>query len=123
MVGIPPLSGFWPKIYLFGAGFARESYVLVGAVIVASFLTLYVAAKLWAEAFWKEVPADAPPHGDLFQPLNGYGKALLVTPIVLLAAVSLYIGLGAESVARLSGQIARELVDPAPYVNAVLGTK
>jgi multicomponent Na+:H+ antiporter subunit D len=51
MVGIPPLSGFWPKIYLFGAGFARESYVLVGAVIVASFLTLYVAAKLWAEAF------------------------------------------------------------------------
>jgi multicomponent Na+:H+ antiporter subunit D len=122
MVGIPPLSGFWPKIYLFGAGFARESYVLVGAVIVASFLTLYVAAKLWAEAFWKEVPADVPPHNDLFEPLNGYGKALLLTPVVLLAAVSLYIGLGAESVSRLSGQIARDLVDPSPYVNAVLGT-
>jgi multicomponent Na+:H+ antiporter subunit D len=121
MVGIPPLSGFWPKIYLFQAGFAQGAYVLTGAVAAASFLTLYLIAKLWAEVFWKEMPPGGPAHKDLYNRMNPYGKALLVAPVVLLAAVSLYIGLGAESVARISGHIARELLDPSPYIEAVLG--
>ena len=36
LAGIPPLSGFWPKIYLFEAGFGTESFGLMLAIIVAS---------------------------------------------------------------------------------------
>src|SRR3546814_7594195 len=33
LVGIPPLSGFWPKIYLFEAGFMDNQYALLAAII------------------------------------------------------------------------------------------
>jgi multicomponent Na+:H+ antiporter subunit D len=82
---------------------------------------MYLTGRLWAEVFWKEMPPGGPAHQDLYNRMNAYGKALLVGPVVLLAAVSLFIGLGAESVARISGHIARDLLDPSPYVNAVLG--
>lgn len=54
LVGIPPLSGFWPKINLIKAGFAQGSYFTVAAIIFASFITLVIIAKLWAEVFWKD---------------------------------------------------------------------
>jgi multicomponent Na+:H+ antiporter subunit D len=41
--------------------------------------------------------------------------------VVLLAIVTLYIGLGAENIAKVSVHIAQELMDPSPYINAVLG--
>src|SRR5690606_24319947 len=56
LVGIPPLSGFWPKINLFLASFIQGEYVLIFALILASFITLYVIAKMWAEVFWKDNP-------------------------------------------------------------------
>src|SRR5690606_33374992 len=42
LVGIPPLSGFWPKIYLFEAAFYAENYIFVASLILASFITLFV---------------------------------------------------------------------------------
>jgi multicomponent Na+:H+ antiporter subunit F len=94
MVGIPPLSGFWPKIYLFQAGFAQGAYVLTGAVAAASFLTMYLIARLWAEVFWKEMPPGGPAHQDLYNRMNAYGKALLVAPVVLLVFVRFLRGPG-----------------------------
>lgn len=125
LVGIPPLSGFWPKIYLFEAAFMDNQYVLIAAIIVGSFATLYVIAKLWANVFWKELPAPAT-SGELvtddFKSLSGFRKSLLVTPIVILAAITLYIGLGAEHIALVVNHIVGEMKDTAPYIEAVLGT-
>lgn len=121
MVGIPPLSGFWPKIYLFEATLATDSYVLMAAVVIASFFTLYVIARMWAEVFWKESPSSEADQEDGFMHMLPYKKLLLIMPIVLLAAISLYIGLAAENIAVVSRHIARELIDTSPYVNAVLG--
>ena len=50
-------------------------------------------------------------------------KVLLLTPVIILSTVSLYIGLGAENIIRLSDQIANELMDTSKYIEAVLGTK
>ncbi|SKB51555.1 multicomponent Na+:H+ antiporter subunit D [Parapedobacter luteus] len=123
LVGVPPLSGFWPKIYLFEAGFMDGQYALVAAIIVGSFATLYVIAKLWAKVFWKDQP-DAPDGetpADEFKPLNPFRKSLLVVPIVFLAAITLYIGLAAENVAAVAKHIAHEMKDISPYIEAVLG--
>jgi len=59
LIGIPPLSGFWPKISLIISSFKTENYLILGAIIFASLLTLIVMARLWSEVFWKN-PVNLP---------------------------------------------------------------
>lgn len=120
LVGIPPLSGFWPKIFLIQESLATGQYVVLIAIIVASFFTLYVIARMWAQVFWKNKP-ETSEHDDAFRVLPRHKKILLVLPIVMLAGVSLYIGLCAENIMKVSYHIAGELKDTTPYIKAVLG--
>jgi len=124
LVGIPPLSGFWPKIYLFEAGFMDNQYALIAAIIIGSFATLYVISMMWAKVFWKDQPATEGETvlTDDFQPLSAFRKSLLVAPIVFLAGITLYIGLGAENITAVAKHIAGEMKDTTPYIEAVLGT-
>lgn len=121
LVGIPPLSGFWPKIYFFEAGFTTNSYVLIAAIIVASFMTLYVVGRLWVEVFWREIPLKGIDKQDYFKMMSKFQRSLLVMPVLLLASVSLYIGLFAEHIIAISRHIADELMDTSFYIEAVLG--
>lgn len=60
LVGIPPLTGFLGKIGLAEASAlagTTEAWVLLGAGLVTSFLTLYVVIKVWNRAFW-QTPED-----------------------------------------------------------------
>lgn len=122
LVGIPPLSGFWPKIYLFEASFNANSYFFIGSLILASFITLYVIAKLWAEVFWKEA-STTEPLSDSFKELSIFKKTLLVLPVGMLAAVTLFIGLHAEFIIQVVDRISNELLNTSPYIKAVLGNK
>jgi len=49
-----------------------------------------------------------------------YRKILMVLPVAILAAATLYIGLNAESIAQIAERIADELIDTRGYVEAVL---
>jgi multicomponent Na+:H+ antiporter subunit D len=120
LAGIPPLSGFWPKIYLIEAGFSTNNYAFVLSVIIGSFITLYVIARLWSEVFWKDDPADEVVT-DSFKPLSPFKKVLLVLPIGILAAMTLYIGLNAEMIIQVADRISTEMLDTTPYIQAVLG--
>lgn len=73
LAGIPPFSGFVGKVLLIEAGVVDGgwlSWVLIGASVVTSLLTLYAVAKAWSLAFWRtphqahEMAAQlpAPPH-------------------------------------------------------------
>lgn len=121
LVGIPPLSGFWPKISLISASFAENSYWSLAAIIFASFLTLVIIAKLWAEVFWK-TPMEIPekPSFGYFDKLKKIEKTQFVAPIIFLSIVSLYIGFGAEHIQQLSARVASELIDNSQYIEAVL---
>jgi multicomponent Na+:H+ antiporter subunit D len=118
LVGIPPLSGFWPKVYLFREAFNEHQYFFVGALIIGSLATLYVIARLWAEVFWKEVPADVV-IDNKFEPMPLSRKFLLIAPIAILGIVSVYIGLNAEVIIQVADRIATELLDTSSYINAV----
>jgi multicomponent Na+:H+ antiporter subunit D len=120
LVGIPPLSGFWPKIFLFQEAFTQAQYVFIGALIVGSFVTLYVIAKMWAEVFWKNVPDDVIIENK-FEPLPLVRKILLVLPIGMLGLATLYIGLNSEIVIQLVDKITDQLINTQPYIEAVLG--
>ncbi len=41
LVGIPPLSGFWPKIFLIQGAYEAQEYFLVFSVLLGSFVTLW----------------------------------------------------------------------------------
>ena len=118
LVGVPPLSGFWPKIYLFQVAFNTQNYLFIFGLILASFITLYVIAKLWSEVFWKPSPADL--ESDSFKALKLSKKFLLVAPITILAAASLFVGLNVEFVVKVADRISSELIDTSHYVKAVL---
>lgn len=120
LVGIPPLSGFWPKILLFQEAFKAEQFILLITLILASFVTLYAIARIWTEVFWKDSPKPLTEEIDRFAPFGLSGKIALVMPIVTLAAVSLYIGLNANTVFEVAQKVAHEMKDSSIYINAVL---
>jgi multicomponent Na+:H+ antiporter subunit D len=121
LVGIPPLSGFWPKLSLITAGFTEERWWVVGAIIFASLITLIIIAKVWAGVVWKD-KVELPKRLNFryFQKLQNVRKIQLVAPIIFLSLISLYIGFGAEHIQQVSGRIANELVNKQQYIDAVL---
>lgn len=121
LVGIPPLSGFWPKINLIKAGFTEGSYITIGAIIFASFITLIIIARMWSEVFWKDPgEINLKKEFKFFENFSTLKKTQYIVPIAMLSLVSLYIGFGAEHIQILSERIANELIDSQGYIDAVL---
>lgn len=126
VAGIPPLSGFWPKLSLISESFKAGEFIsgnfwMIAAILFGTFITLFVIARLWSEVFWKE-SKEIPkiPGFKYFDSLKIEKKTEVLAPIVFLSLVSLYIGFGAEHIQQLSGRIADELVNTEYYINTVL---
>ncbi len=117
LAGVPPLSGFFGKLVLIRAGLGIEQFVLVAAALGVSLLTLFSMTKIWAEAFWKPLPAETavnPPGG---------GMALMLGPIVTLAVLAVVMGVAAGPFFDLAQQAGNQLTNPEPYIRAVLGAR
>jgi multicomponent Na+:H+ antiporter subunit D len=118
LAGFPPLSGFWAKYILVRAGLESGAYWIVGVALLVGILTLFSMTKIWAEAFWKPMPAGVhpAPTGTRFRAL-----AALYLPIIFLAALTMLIGVYAQPFFVLAEASAAELLDKRVYVEAVLG--
>jgi multicomponent Na+:H+ antiporter subunit D len=124
LVGIPPLSGFWPKLSLIQASFHTANYWVFGAILFGSFITLVVIAKVWNNVFARnEFKRSSLKQFKYFSDYTQLDKATLIIPIILLTLISLYIGLGAEHIQTLANRIAIELGDASGYCEAVLNLK
>ncbi|UJP64066.1 proton-conducting transporter transmembrane domain-containing protein [Mongoliitalea daihaiensis] len=122
LVGIPPLSGFWAKIYLVQSSFEKQEYFIAFAIILGSFLTLWVIAKVWTESFWKDQPSTIR-NGKDWKSFSFQEKLGILTPIIFLSVCSLYIGLDAENIASVANRIAVDLLNPAEYIDGILSIK
>ena len=121
LVGIPPLSGFWPKLSLISEGWFTENFAVIAAILFSSFVTLFVIVKLWGEVFWKtgeKLPEVR--NFPYFDKLTKVKKIQMLAPIIFLAFVSLYLGFGAGNIQNLAERIAFELMDNQEYINTVL---
>jgi multicomponent Na+:H+ antiporter subunit D len=126
LAGIPPLSGFFPKLALVRAGLESEQYWLVAAALAVGLLTLYSVIKVWNEAFWRadpgtseELSLEGPRAGEpeaTNTPLWGH-----LAPICVLALITVLLGLGAEPVFDLATRAAEQLLNPEAYIQTVLG--
>jgi multicomponent Na+:H+ antiporter subunit D len=115
LAGIPPLSGFWAKLTLIQAGLLTEQYVIVAVALGVSLLTLFSMTKIWGEVFWKPAPAG------LAGSAHHLGPVALLLPIVGLALLTVAIGLTVQPLFALATAAAEQLLNPATYIQAVLG--
>lgn len=122
LAGLPPFSGFWAKLLLVQAGLEAEAYIIVAVSLMVSVLTLYSMTKIWNEAFWKEAGSEehAVEHA---QPLSGFARWSLFSPVVVLALLAVGMGVIVEPFFQVAEQAAAQLLDTTAYVDAVLGVE
>ncbi len=113
LAGIPPLSGFWAKLALIMAGLRDQQYAIVAVALGVSLLTLFSMTKIWNEVFWKPAPVAQPGFSER--------PGLVIGPIVVLALLTVLIGLTVGPFFTLATAAAEQLLDPATYIRAVLG--
>ncbi len=122
--GLPPFSGFWPKMLLVRASISADLPWLAFAVLLSGFLLTIACARVFALAFWRPLPAlaDAEPHAaeDAFR-APPPGRPLATIPLVALCVFVVAIGVWPQPLAGLSMQAAHQVLHPAQYLNAVLG--
>lgn len=118
LAGIPPLSGFWGKFVLVQAGLESEAYVIVAVSLFVSVWTLYSMMKIWAEVFLKSLPESAPPLSTELPPPP---IRIMMLPIVVLALITIGMGILAEPFFDLLLRAGEQLDNPTEYIEAVLG--
>jgi len=116
LAGLPPLSGFFGKFVLVRAGWDTAMWTVTSFAIATSVFTLLSMLKIWSYGFW------SPAQGKhIEQPEHRPDIRGGMISITLLVVVALSMGLGAQPYLDLSKQAAQRVVDPRPYISAVLG--
>lgn len=113
LAGIPPLPGFFGKLFLIKGGFAAGDYLITGVAIAVGLFTLFSMIKIWNEAYWKKEPDGMPAHARV-SPSAMFASALLVLAVIML-------GVFVGPVMAITQEAAVQLTDPFIYIRAVLG--
>jgi multicomponent Na+:H+ antiporter subunit D len=121
LAGVPPLSGFWAKLLLIQSCLRAGEFLVAATVLLVGLLTLFSMMKIWGKAFWGEEPSGE--RQPLPRPLSGRDRVLYYAPMTALAALTVAIGLFAGPVLQLSAAAADQLLNPAGYLEAVLGVQ
>ncbi|MEZ4629143.1 MAG: proton-conducting transporter membrane subunit [Deinococcales bacterium] len=112
LAGIPPLSGFWAKLFILEASLAEGRYALVAIILIGAFLTLYSMGRLWQEGFWK--------GGQKSKNLKAQEWRSSYLPIIALSLITLWISFNPQPFYRMAGHISQGILAPESYLNAVL---
>lgn len=115
LAGIPPLSGFFAKFILIKAGVEAGQYLISAVALLTGLLTLYSMIKIWNEAFLKQQPRE--------EQDNVKGQSLGwvdYLPSVILGALSIFMGIFANTVFGLTEKAAAFLMNTGPYIEKIL---
>lgn len=117
LAGFPPLPGFWAKVMLVQAALGVGNWVMAGIALFVGLLTIWSMMIVWTRVFWTDNPDGLEPRlSDL-----GGDRLPLVLPIIGLGLLTIFIGLFPQNFIELCQAAAQQLLDPQPYVDAVLG--
>jgi multicomponent Na+:H+ antiporter subunit D len=114
LAGLPPLSGFFGKLFLIKGGFESGNYIITAISVWVGIVTLFSMLKIWNEAFWKPKPDDAPVIS--YKRL----KPSLIIPVGLFALATLALGLSAGWFMETLTDAAESLKNPEVYIRTVL---
>ncbi|PDT05353.1 Na+/H+ antiporter subunit D [Rhizobium chutanense] len=108
--GLPPFSGFWPKVILVKAALDLGAGWLSAAILAGGLLTTIAFGRLFLLAYWRPAPVVLTPS-----------KAEWRTSLPLAALTALVIGFGIlpDRLLALSQAAAAGLADPQAYLHSV----
>ncbi|RFB96767.1 Na+/H+ antiporter subunit D [Rhizobium leguminosarum bv. trifolii] len=108
--GLPPFSGFWPKVILVKASLDGGAWWLAAVILVGGFLTTIALGRLFLLAYWRPAPTAAMPPAAVWR-----------TGLPLAALTALVVGFGIlpERLLALSQAAAAGLADPQAYLHSV----
>lgn len=112
LAGLPPLSGFFAKLWILMEGLSIGYYTLVAVSLVASVLTLASMLKIWSGAFWQPAPEGQAPAGRLPRDLW--------IALGLMSAVSIAVVIFVGPLWNASLAAATELLTPSRYSELVI---
>ncbi|WP_417667413.1 Na+/H+ antiporter subunit D [Roseibium sp.] len=121
--GLPPFSGFWPKIMLVDAAFGDGRNWLAAAILVSGFLTTLAMGRVWIYAFWRGGPegiADGTATVRVATDSH-LGSSALWLPLGVLTALVIFFGLQPEWMLQLASRGASGVIEPLGYLRSVFG--
>ncbi|KXS41465.1 MAG: formate hydrogenlyase subunit 3/multisubunit Na+/H+ antiporter, MnhD subunit, partial [Methanolobus sp. T82-4] len=116
IAGLPPTGGFIAKFVLFDAGIIGEYYFEIGIALIFAIFTLFYMFRAWLLMFWGE-KRDVEKYGEYS---SHKASPLIMAPIIVLALSIIVFGLYAEPLISLATATAEQILDPQPYIDAVL---
>lgn len=125
VAGLPPFSGFWPKVVLVRESLDQGLGWAAGAVLLNGFLTVLAVSKVWRSVFLRGGPEGTPDGVVAMEPEAGAAavRPVVIGPILVLGLAATVIGLVPTLVMPLALEASQSLLDPAAYVEAVLGAR
>lgn len=123
LVGIPPLSGFWPKLSMLNGMAQAAQWWYFGAVLVGSLITLVVVVRLWIEVFWKPEAGEAVPGFRYFHQYPWAKQRAMLLGLLFLAGCSWLMVYFVPELQNWSSQAAADLLQPGAYIEEVLKLK
>lgn len=131
LVGLPPSAGFFGKVGLIQASAEAQTWqgwLMLTLVLVAAIATLIAMQRMWAGVFWGPPmetyrPDRDGPGRERSVPLTADVKVTrsLLAPGATLVVLQLGMFVFAGPLMTLSRRAADGLLDPAAYIQAVLG--
>lgn len=110
--GLPPLSGFLGKIYI-TTGTFKADYFWLGAIgLATSLMVLYSLMKIFMNCFWGNL--------NLTTDREQRPKPAILLPLGILTALTIFLGLGAESIIPYVDHATNTIMNPSIYIEAVL---
>ena len=123
VAGLPPLSGFIGKFLILQAALTQSLLPwIMSIVLVTSLLGLIALARSGSLLFYRIQPVDANVHQPgAYTTLRTGSVTLELMPILSLLMLCLALVIGAGPVTQFTLATADQLLQPAAYIQAVLG--
>ncbi len=113
IAGIPPLAGFFSKMYLLKTGLNAGATFAVFIALIVAFATIYYMFNSWIAIFWGEEPEN-------LKNKKFYVSHNMMLPISILCVVAVLLGIFCGPVFQGGDIVASQIIDPELYISTVL---
>lgn len=123
VAGLPPLSGFWPKLMLVKGALAPGEWWLAAAILLSALLGTMAIFRVWLFAFWRGGPEGTRDGAEAWKiaPLDRAGQWASASALVLLLGATIGLGLAPDTLIELASEAGSGLLSGQAYVGAVFG--
>ncbi len=123
--GLPPFSGFWPKLTLVQASLAGSNGWLAAAILLTGLFTTIAVGRIWIMSFWRGGPVGTPDGESIalhtMPQLDPAERRDLLFPIIGLTALVIALGIFPRPYLNIAAGGAGGLLFEQSYIRAVLG--